>query len=200
MCAQLGGDRRRIRTALLAGSALPLAMFVSWDAVMLALTGVIAVPASIRDRLQLRQPRRSLVSKAGSLEAVAVGRRHKVNSAALKRVCTWLQGCPAPERSGNSRLAGLPSDGCSSVTLRSPMLIRVRRSDKLCYPARLVDESKYATRHPASVEPDADPRPAPLAEDGKLLSVYEYLNCHIHPLGHSHGAWRRPAGSAHGRG
>ena len=39
VCAQLGGERRRVRTALLAGSLLPLAMFVSWDAIMLALTG-----------------------------------------------------------------------------------------------------------------------------------------------------------------
>jgi tyrosine-specific transport protein len=38
VCVQLGGDRRRVRTALLAGSLLPLAMFVSWDAIMLALT------------------------------------------------------------------------------------------------------------------------------------------------------------------
>lgn len=37
--SQLGCDRRRVRTALLAGSLLPLAMFISWDAIMLALTG-----------------------------------------------------------------------------------------------------------------------------------------------------------------
>ena len=39
VCAQLGGERRPVRTALLAGSLLPLAMFVGWDAIMLALAG-----------------------------------------------------------------------------------------------------------------------------------------------------------------
>lgn len=72
VCAQLGGDRRRIRTALLAGSALPLAMFVSWDAVMLALTGVIAVPVSICDRLQLDNHGDPWYRTPGSLEVVAM--------------------------------------------------------------------------------------------------------------------------------
>ena len=39
----LGGDRGRVRVALLAGSALPLAMFLAWDAVMLALPALAGV-------------------------------------------------------------------------------------------------------------------------------------------------------------
>ncbi len=41
----LGGDRGRVRVALLAGSALPLAMFLAWDAVMLALPPLDGAPA-----------------------------------------------------------------------------------------------------------------------------------------------------------
>ena len=36
ICDLLGGHRRRIATALLGGSLLPLAMFLTWNAVTLA--------------------------------------------------------------------------------------------------------------------------------------------------------------------
>jgi tyrosine-specific transport protein len=39
VCAQLGGDAGKVRTALIAGSAAPLAMFLAWDGVALALGG-----------------------------------------------------------------------------------------------------------------------------------------------------------------
>jgi hypothetical protein len=35
VCAQLGGDIGRIRISILLGSLVPLAMFLSWDAVAL---------------------------------------------------------------------------------------------------------------------------------------------------------------------
>lgn len=38
ICAQLGGDIARIRISLVLGSLIPLAMFLSWDAVALCLT------------------------------------------------------------------------------------------------------------------------------------------------------------------
>jgi len=43
ICDLLGGDRRRIRTALLTGSLLPLAMFLTWNAVTLAI-----IPSAVR--------------------------------------------------------------------------------------------------------------------------------------------------------
>ncbi len=45
ICDLLGGDRRRIATALLGGSLLPLAMFLSWNAVTLAV-----MPSAVRKR------------------------------------------------------------------------------------------------------------------------------------------------------
>ncbi len=108
VCAQLGGDRRRIRTALLAGSALPLAMFVSWDAVMLALTGVIALPVSSSDRLQLDGDPWYRAWKPGGCGNVT--QAYWVNSAALKRVCKWLQGCPA-----RRDLAAVASRACLAM-------------------------------------------------------------------------------------
>lgn len=47
VCAYLGGDRARIRTALFAGSLGPLAMFLAWDAVSLGQLAVAAGPAGI---------------------------------------------------------------------------------------------------------------------------------------------------------
>jgi tyrosine-specific transport protein len=37
VCAQLGGDIDRIRKSIILGSLVPLAMFLSWDAVALCL-------------------------------------------------------------------------------------------------------------------------------------------------------------------
>lgn len=37
VCAQLGGDMDRIRKSIILGSLVPLAMFLSWDAVALSL-------------------------------------------------------------------------------------------------------------------------------------------------------------------
>lgn len=39
VCAQLNGDAGKVRTALIVGSSVPLAMFLAWDAVALALGG-----------------------------------------------------------------------------------------------------------------------------------------------------------------
>ena len=46
ICELLGGDRRRITLALMGGSLLPLAMFLSWTAVTLAVK-----PATVRSRV-----------------------------------------------------------------------------------------------------------------------------------------------------
>ena len=43
ICDLLGGDRRRVATALLGGSLLPLAMFLTWNAVTLAI-----MPSAVR--------------------------------------------------------------------------------------------------------------------------------------------------------
>ena len=43
ICELLSGDRHRIRTALLTGSLLPLAMFLTWNAVTLAI-----MPSAVR--------------------------------------------------------------------------------------------------------------------------------------------------------
>lgn len=55
LCAYLGGDLRRIRSALLAGGALPLLMFLAWDAVALSMVppsgGGVTLPSV--DPLQL---------------------------------------------------------------------------------------------------------------------------------------------------
>ena len=46
VCDMLGGDRSRITAALMGGSLLPLAMFVAWTAVTLAV-----MPAAVRSGL-----------------------------------------------------------------------------------------------------------------------------------------------------
>ena len=43
ICDMLGGDRRRIALALLCGSLLPLAMFLAWTSVTLAV-----MPSGVR--------------------------------------------------------------------------------------------------------------------------------------------------------
>jgi tyrosine-specific transport protein len=44
ICSYLGGDRARVRTALVAGSLIPLLMFLSWEGVALATLPIGGVP------------------------------------------------------------------------------------------------------------------------------------------------------------
>ena len=79
ICDLLGGHRRRITTALLGGSLLPLAMFVTWNAVTLAV-----MPSAVRkrpnasDRLEAAAPHATLclITHVGRMDQTKVLRWH----------------------------------------------------------------------------------------------------------------------------
>lgn len=63
LCSYLDADLPRIRTAILLGSAVPLAMFLSWDALALSLSHSASA---------FRDPLAVLVASGGPLQATAI--------------------------------------------------------------------------------------------------------------------------------
>lgn len=67
VCGYLGGDRCRVRSALLLGGTAPLVMFLLWDAVALALAPAPGLLAGAADPLQ------TLMLTGGPIVGSAVG-------------------------------------------------------------------------------------------------------------------------------
>uniref|UniRef100_A0A7I4EGB4 Uncharacterized protein n=1 Tax=Physcomitrium patens TaxID=3218 RepID=A0A7I4EGB4_PHYPA len=71
ICAQLGGDIARIRISLVLGSLIPLAMFLSWDAVALCLTPLSGATDPINEIIRIGGPGPAFVVETFALLAVA---------------------------------------------------------------------------------------------------------------------------------
>jgi len=69
LCNYLGGDKGRVRTAVIAGGLVPLAMFLAWDAVALSL---VPGAATVADAGGIIDPLRVLIESLGPSAGLAI--------------------------------------------------------------------------------------------------------------------------------
>eukprot|EP00897_Mesotaenium_endlicherianum_P004229 jgi/Mesen1/3834/ME000207S02840 len=71
LCSYLGGDLKRVRAAIVLGSAVPLGMFLSWDAVALCLAHTSGGEDPLHTLMRLGGPAQACVIGAFSLLALS---------------------------------------------------------------------------------------------------------------------------------